>query len=86
MRIEIRAFSFAAGMATALLFVICAVGVALAPEAATAFAGNLIHADLTGITRPLTWGTFVLGLTVWTIGTALTFGFVAWTYNRLAPG
>lgn len=84
MRLDIRAFAFAGGIAAAILFVICAAAVALAPQATTAFAGELIHADLSGIARTLTWGSFILGLVVWTAGTALTCGFVAATYNRFA--
>lgn len=84
MRLDTRAFAFAGGTAAALLFVVCSGGVALAPQATAAFAGDLIHADLTGLVRTLTWGSFTLGLVVWTAGTALTFALIAATYNRLA--
>lgn len=84
MRLDIRAFTCAGGLVAALLFVVCSVGVALAPQAAATFAGDLIHADLTGLVRTLTWGSFALGLVVWTAGTALTFAVIAATYNRLA--
>ena len=82
MRLELRAFAFAGGLTAAVLFTVCAVAVAVAPEATTAFAGSLIHADLSGIMRTLTWGNFVLGLVVWTGGTALVFGSIAAAYNR----
>lgn len=82
MRLELRAFAFAGGLTAAVLFTVCAFAVAVAPEATTAFAGTLIHADLGGMTRTLTWGSFCLGLVVWTGGTALTFGLVAAVYNR----
>jgi hypothetical protein len=81
--LNIRAFAWAAGLTAAALFVICAAAVAMAPEATTAFAGLLIHADLSEFSRTLTWGSFFGGLVGWTIGTALTFAFVAWLYNRL---
>jgi len=84
MRLDIRAFACAGGLAAALLFIVCSAGVALAPQATSAFAGDLIHADLTGLVRTLTWGSFALGLVVWTAGTALTFAVIAATYNRLA--
>ena len=83
MRLDARAFGLAAGCTAALLFVICALGVAIAPAATTAFAGMLIHADLTGIIRTLTFATFVGGLICWTVGTALAFWFVGVIYNRL---
>ena len=82
MRLELRAFAFAGGLTAAVLFTVCAVAVAVAPEATTAFAGTLIHADLSGVMRTLTWGSFALGLITWTVGTALVFGLVATAYNR----
>lgn len=84
MRLDARAFALAAGFTAALLFVICALGVAIAPGATTAFAGMLIHADLSGIIRTLTFGTFVGGLICWTLGTTLAFWFMGVAYNRLA--
>ena len=84
MRLDIRSFALAAGTTAALLFVICSLAVWLDPIATTAFAGAIIHADLSGLARPLTLGTFCLGLVVWTIGTGAAFGFAGWVYNRLA--
>lgn len=83
MRLELRAFALAGGLTAAVLFTICAAAVAVAPDATTAFAGTLIHADLSGIMRTLTWGSFCLGLVVWTAGTALVFGLAATIYNRV---
>lgn len=83
MRLELRAFALAGGLTAAVLFTVCAAAVAVAPDAATAFAGMLIHADLSGIMRTLTWGTFALGLVMWTAGAAVVFGFVAGAYNRI---
>jgi hypothetical protein len=84
MKLDARAFGLAAGTAAAVLFLICAVAVAIAPEATTAFAGHLIHVDLSGLTRTLTFGSFVGGLVCWFVGTTLTFWLVAAVYNRLA--
>jgi hypothetical protein len=72
-------------LTAAVLFVLCAAAVAVAPGATTAFFGYLIHADLGAFSRTLTWGSFVGGLLAWTIGTALTFALAAWFYNRLLP-
>lgn len=86
MRLELRAFALAGGVTAAVLFTLCAGAVALAPEATTVFAGTLIHADLTGIMRKLTWSNFTVGLAAWSGGTALTFGLVAAAYNRFRDG
>jgi len=71
-------------MVAAVLFIVCAVAVWLAPEATTAIFGTLIHADLTSITRTLTLGSFVTGLVCWTVGTGVTFALLAILYNRQA--
>jgi hypothetical protein len=83
MRLDARAFGIAAGAAAAVLFTICALAVALAPGPTTAVAGFLIHMDLSGMTRTISFGSFVGGLIAWTVGTAVTFAFTAAVYNRL---
>ena len=83
MRLDARAFGFAAGLTAAALFTLCAVAVAIAPGPTTAFAGHLIHTDLSGLSRSLTLGNFVGGLICWALGAALTFWLVAAIYNRL---
>jgi len=74
----------AAGTAAAILFTLCALGVLLVPELTTTVLGLLTHTDLTGIARPLTLVSLLLGLVGWSVGTAVTFGCVAWLSNRLA--
>jgi membrane protein YqaA with SNARE-associated domain len=83
MRLDARAFGLAAGTTAAALFIVCAAAVAIAPGPTTAFAGYLIHTDLSGLSRSLTFGNFVGGLVGWALGTALTFWLVAAIYNRL---
>jgi hypothetical protein len=84
MRLDPRAFGVAAGIVAAVLFSICALAVAIAPGPTTALASYLIHLDLSGISRTLTLGSFVGGLAIWTLGTAVSFGCAAAIYNRLA--
>ena len=83
MRLDTRAFGMAAGATAAVLFTVCSLAVAVAPDATTAFFGYLVHMDLSGLPRTLTFGTVIGGLVAWTLGTALTFGLVAAIYNRL---
>ena len=83
MKLDARAFAVAAGATAAVLFLLCALAVAIAPGPTTAFAGYLIHTDLSGMSRTLTFGNFVGGLICWAVGAALTFGLVAAIYNRL---
>jgi hypothetical protein len=86
MRLDARAFGLAAGAMAAVLFTICALAVAIAPGPTTAFAGYLIHTDLSSMSRSLTLGSFVGGLICWAVGTSLTFALVAAVYNRLIGG
>lgn len=81
MKLDTRAFAIAAGTTAAVLFIICALAVAIAPGSTTAFAGYLVHVDLSSLTRTLTLGSFVGGLICWTLGTALTFWLAATIYN-----
>lgn len=84
MKLDTRAFAIAAAIIAAALFLICAFFVAVAPEQTTNFAGHLIHLDLRGLTRSLTWGNFIGGLVCWTLGTGLVAAVAAGVYNRLA--
>ena len=83
MRLDARAFGIAAGATAAVLFAICSLAVAVAPEPTTAFFGYLIHMDLSQLPRTLTLASFIGGLIAWTLGTGLTFWFAASIYNRL---
>jgi hypothetical protein len=83
MRLDTRALAIAAGTIAAVLFTICALAVALAPGPTTAFFGYLVHMDFSALPRTLTAASFIGGLIIWTVGTALTFGLVATIYNRL---
>jgi len=71
-------------MVAAALFTICALAVAVAPDQTTVLAGYLIHMNLSGMARTVTLGSFVGGLIIWTLGTAIVFGSTAAIYNRLA--
>jgi hypothetical protein len=84
MKINIWPFSFSVGVVTALVFAICAFFVAVAPDATGAVFSYLLHIDLTGLVRPISWGGFVAGLVTVGVGTALCASVVAWLYNRMA--
>jgi hypothetical protein len=83
MRLNAPLFGIAAGIVAAVLFTICALAVAIAPAPTTGLASYLIHMDLSGMARRLTLGSFIGGLVIWTVGTAIVFGSAAAIYNRL---
>lgn len=82
MRLDSRAFGLAAGTVAAVLFTLCALAVALAPAATTAVASSLIHLDLSGMARTITWGGYFGGLLCWSIGLGLVFAAIGGLYNR----
>ena len=84
MKLNVWAFSLSVGVVTTAVFTICAVFVAIAPEATAAFVGYLFHIDLTGLTRAVTWGSFLAGLLFSGLGMALSAAVAAQLYNRLA--
>ena len=84
MKLETRAFGLAAGITGALLFALCALYVAVNPGGATTLFGFVMHMDLTGLARPLTFVSFLGGLVFWGLGVGLMFASAAWLYNRLA--
>lgn len=86
MRLDSRAFGLAAGTVAAALFALCALAVAMAPAWTTALASSLIHLDLSGMARTITWGSFLSGLVCWTVGTGLVFASVGGLYNRFSDG
>lgn len=82
--INVRAFGTAAGFMAGAVVIICSLAVAIAPEATTAFAGYVVHVDLSGFSRTLNWGSFFAGLFFWTLGTGFVFGAAGSLYNRFS--
>ena len=84
MKLHVWPLAGAVGIVTAVLFAICAFFVAIAPEATMAFFSYLLHVDLTGLARPITWAGFFAGVLGVGLGMALAAGVAAWLYNRIA--
>ena len=84
MKLNVWAFGLAVGIVIAGVFTICAFFVAVAPEATAAFIGYLLHINLSGLTRPISWASCfagVLGVGIWT---ALWAAAAAKLYNLSA--
>ena len=83
MKLNIWGFGIAVGAVVAVAFTICAFFVAVAPEATAEFIGYLLHINLSGLTRPITWSSYfagVLGIGIWT---GLWAAVAASLYNAL---
>jgi len=69
MKLNVWAFGVAIGIVITAAFTICAFFVAIAPQATTEFIGYLLHINLTGLSRPISWPSYiagVLGIALWT--------------------
>lgn len=85
MKLDVRAAALAAGSIAALAYALCTALCALVPEPTVVYLTTVfLHIDITGLYRQMTWGTFVIGLLGYGLGTAIVAGATAWLYNRLA--
>ena len=83
MKLNVWAFGLAVGSVIAAAFTICSFFVAVAPEATASFIGYLLHINLSGLMRPISWASYfagVIGLGIWT---ALWAAAAAKSYNLL---
>lgn len=79
-----RSLSLAIGASTALVYTLCILFIILAPKASMTFFSYILHADLTGISREVTWGSFIAGFLFWSLGSALYAALISWIYHRFA--
>jgi hypothetical protein len=83
MKLNERSLFLATAVTTGIVFLLCSLVVTLAPRPSWAFFSYILHTNLTGIAQTLTWGSFITGLLVWSLGTGLYAAVVARLHNRL---
>ena len=83
MKLDVRGFSIAVGTVVAAAFSICAFFVAIAPEATAAFLSYILHINLTGLTRAITWPSYFAGVVAIGVWMALWGAVAAGLYNFL---
>ena len=86
MRLNTAALALAAGITTAVVYAVCSLVVAVAPGSATAVISYVLHLDLTGLARPLTWGSFAAGTVCVSLAVAFVVALLGALYNRLVGG
>ena len=85
MKLNEKAFANASGVLTGVIYVVCALAVALLPDISKAVAVSWFHGmDLGAIWTGTPRGNFILGLVTAMGGTWLVGWGFAWVYNRLA--
>ena len=86
MKLDVRGFSIAIGAVIVAAFSVCAFFVAIAPEPTAALLGYLLHINLSGLTRTLTWPSYLAGVLTVGIWTGLWAAVAAELYNFLIRG
>ncbi len=83
LRLSGRSLFLATAITTGIAYLVCILFLTVAPQITMAFFSYILHANVSDITRSVTWGSFILGLLVWSVGTGLYAAFVARLYNKL---
>lgn len=84
MKLNVRSLALASGTLAAVLFALCALFVALAPQATMWATEQLFHLAVAA-PPAMTWGGFVAGVVFWFALTAASAGALAALYNRWTP-
>lgn len=83
MKLDMKAFALAGGTVAAALFVLCAIFIALAPEATVWATRELFHVAVNG-PPAITWGGFIAGIVFWFTAAAASAAALAGLFNRWA--
>jgi uncharacterized protein DUF5676 len=81
MELKASAFGLAVGIVVAVGFTVCAFFVAVAPEATAAVIGYLLHINLAGLSRSISWASYFAGVLAVAIWTGLWAAAAAKIYN-----
>jgi hypothetical protein len=84
LRLGVRSLFLATAITTGIAYLVCILFLTVAPQATMIFFSYVLHANLSGITRSVTWGSFIVGLFVWSVSTGLYAALVARLYNKLS--
>lgn len=83
MRLDAKLFGLSAGVIAAVTFVLCGAIAAAIPGTLQVVLSYVLHADLTGMARPITLASFFVGLGVFSVFIGLCVHFAASLYNTL---
>jgi hypothetical protein len=84
MKLNTGALFWAVAIVSAASYIVCAAFVAVAPGATSQFFSWVMHIDLTGLSRNITWASFFGGIICFSLGLGVLAWASAWAYNRLA--
>ena len=81
MKLNTRSLFIATAGITGLVYAICFLFIAIAPQTTMAFFSYVFHMDFTNLARLVTWSSFITGFLFWSLGTAFYTALIAWLYN-----
>jgi len=81
MKLNVWGFGLAVGVVVAAAFTICAFFIAIAPQATMEFIGYLLHINLSSLSRPITWLSYIAGVVGVGLWTGLWAAAAARLYN-----
>lgn len=84
MRTDTKFLGLATAFVVAATFTLCSLIVAIAPGALSAFVSYALHIDITGIARPITFASYLVGIVVVGVGSGVLVAAVAGIYNGFA--
>lgn len=85
MKIEAARFGLAVGIGSSILWTICSLLVAVMPEPSLALTRSLFHVASGGPVWGVSWTGYLVGLCVWSVGSALFAWLCAFLYDQLLP-
>jgi hypothetical protein len=77
-----RSIALSTALASGIAYTVCALLVALAPQATMAFLSYILHIEVTILVRVVSLGSFITGLLFWSLAPALYAALLARLYNR----
>lgn len=84
-KLKTNSLAIATGLISGLVYTICVIFIALAPKITMNFFSYILHADITNLVRVVSWGSFIVGLLFWSVGTGLYVALIARFYNSMIP-
>ncbi len=82
---NVKALTITGLVMVAIIYVVCAAFVAVAPDAASTLGTYITHIDLNKVGRSVSWGGAAIGFVFVTAFVAIVCGASGAIYNRLAP-
>jgi hypothetical protein len=83
MKLDANKLALSFGGATAILWTLCSLFVALVPGAMMSMTGHMLHTDVSGFAWIMTGTGFLVGLICWTAWAMAAGWLIGWLYSLL---